>query len=83
MNDVSIEEVDEAYDRWQRAFGMNTDQAFWKFLETDFHYAWAGSPLAYHYRLNETGHRKLGLLLGPHHHAIIRAYKIQHQKPKK
>lgn len=81
MNDVSIEEVDEAYDRWQRAFGMNTDQAFWKFLETDLYDAISGSP--YHYALNETGHRKLGLLLGPHHHAIVKAYKYQHQKPKK
>ena len=70
--------VHQAYDNWCRSFGASTWQAFWKFLEIDYnsdlihryHAEWS-------YTLTDESARKLELLLSPHHHAIITAYKIR------
>jgi hypothetical protein len=63
--------VNDAYENWHKVFGNNGHWAFWEFVNGGEPY----SPNLYLVKPDEE--RRLKLLIGPYHVAIIKAYKIR------
>ena len=79
--EVPEEDVHRAYGRWCQIYGEGSQVPFWKYLKADCFassIAWRGV-----FRFREASYKKLGLLLGPNHYALIKLYKLQNQRKSK
>jgi len=71
------DKIIRAYERWCQSCGASEFRSFWKFLDTD-----PNNSIGIFYgsrteKLSEKGARRLEMLLGPNHAALIKAYKVQ------
>ena len=81
-NKIHKTTLDEAYDRWNQHFGRNEVHMFWKFLGVA-PYGYARDDRWPYVHLSTDAIRKLELLLGPNHIALIKAYRARTLSEKK